>query len=322
MHRAEDVPIARRRARIADEAGVPVVATGESRCLRREQMPLLRALASIGTLTLLDRPHPDKPEGLWHLRPPAEMLHLFRRRPDALKNTLNIAESCNVILDVTRNRFPTFTPQDANTFCGTGILPVGASLCGTGILPVGASLCGTGILPVSDPAVRLLRELCLAGCRRRYLETPPMKGIGGRRPDYTQVLARLDRELSVIEQVHYAAYFLVFHEIVQYCRREGIATLARGSAADSLVCYALGVSEACPFRFDLPFDRFINPERAKFSKMADIDLDLPWDRRDQVINWVYDRWGHDRVAMIGSANTFHARAAVAELGKVYGLPPH
>src|SRR5207244_2765318 len=76
------------------------------------------------------------------------------------------------------------------------------------------------------------------------------------------------------------------------------------------------------FRFDLPFDRFLNPERAKFSKMADIDLDLPWDRREQVMRWVYERWGQDRVAMIGSANTFHARAAVADLGRVYGLPPH
>ena len=73
--------------------------------------------------------------------------------------------------------------------------------------------------------------------------------------------------------------------------------------------------------FDLPFDRFVNPERARFSKMADIDLDLPWDQRDQVIEWVYERYGHDRVAMIGAANTYRARGAVAELGKVFGLAP-
>jgi error-prone DNA polymerase len=146
--------------------------------------------------------------------------------------------------------------------------------------------------------------------------------MGGLRPTLTEALERVDRELRIIEEVHYAEYFLVFHEIVQYCRAQGIATLARGSAADSLVCYVLGVSHACPFRFDLPFDRFLNPERAKFSKMADIDLDLPWDKRDEVIRWVYDRWGHDRVAMIGSPNKFHGRAAVAELGKVFGLPPH
>ena len=286
IHRAEDVPTARHRARIADEFGVPVVATCESRCLGRDHMQMLRALASVGTLTLLDQPHPAKPEGYWHLRTAAEMQHLFHRRPDALNATLTIAEQCNVKLDLTRNRFPAFRASDDRS------------------------------------AMEHLRELCIAGCRRRYVEQPPQRGIGGKRPTLTEALERLDRELAIIDQVHYAEYFLVFHEINQYCRGEGIATLARGSAADSLVCYALGVSHACPFRFDLPFDRFLNPERAKFSKMADIDLDLPWDQRDQVVRWVYDRWSHDHVAMIGSSNTFHGRAAIAELGKVFGLPPH
>jgi len=285
IHHPEDALDARRWARIADEAGVPVVATSESRCHRREHNPALRALASIGTLTLLDAPHSDKPRGLWHLRSPAEMHRLFRRRPDALANTLVIAESCDFRLALGRNRFPGFESPDGRS------------------------------------ATCHLRELCVAGCRRRYIDRLPQHGMGGRRPTLDEALARLERELAVIEQVHYAEYFLVFHEIVEYCRGEGIATLARGSAADSLVCYALGVSHACPFRFDLPFDRFLNPERARFSKMADIDLDLPWDRREQVMRWVYDRWGHDRVAMVGAPNTFRGRAAVAELGKVYGLPP-
>ncbi len=286
IHQPSDTPLARRRARFADGLGLPVVATCQSRCLRREDGLILKALASIGTLTLLDQPHPDKPLGDWHLRTPAEMARLFARRPDALTNTLAIAEQCNVTLDLSRDRFPAFASPD-----------------------------GRG-------AIEHLRDLAVAGCRRRYVDEPPLRGIGGYRPTLDEALARLNRELSIIEQVHYAEYFLVFHEIAEYCRREGISFLARGSAADSLVCYALGVSHACPFRFDLPFDRFINPERAKFSKMADIDLDLPWDQRDQVIRWVYDRWGHDRVAMIGAPNTFHARAAVAELGKVYGLPAH
>ncbi len=286
MHRTEDLAEARRRARVADELGIPVLATCESRCLRRQHMPALRALASIGTLTLLDEPHPDKPEGTWHLRTPAEMERLFRRRPDALANTMKVAEQCNVVIDLSENRFPPFDSTDGRS------------------------------------AAEHLKDLCVAGCRRRYVEQPQQRGIGGKRPTMTEALDRLDRELTIIEQVHYAEYFLVFHEIVEYCRRRGIAVLARGSAADSLVCYALSVSHACPFRFDLPFDRFLNPERAKFSKMADIDLDLPWDRRDEVVRWVYERWGYDRVAMIGSPNTFHGRAVVVELGKVLGLPPH
>lgn len=286
IHHPQDTAEARRRARLADDANLPVVATCESRCPRPDLNPALRALASIGTLTLLDTPHEDKPRGLWHLRTPAEMNRLFGRRPEALAHTEAIAEQCDFRLDFSHNRFPAFEVPDGRT------------------------------------TLHYLRDLCVAGCRRRYLDELPLRGIGGRRPTMEQALSRLDRELAVIEQVGYAEYFLVFHEIVSYCRDRGIATLARGSAADSLVCYALGVSHACPFRFDLPFDRFLNPERAKFSKMADIDLDLPWDRREEVMRWVYERWGHDRVAMIGSPNTYRARAAVAELGKVYGLPPH
>ncbi len=286
LHCPEDARIARSDARLADELAVPVVASCESRCVRPDQAQTLRALSSIGTLTLLDQPHPDKPVGNWHLRTPQEMQHLFRRRPDALANTLKIAQQCNFQFELNKNRFPSFQSPDGRS------------------------------------AVEHLRELCITGCRRRYILEPPLRGIGGTRPTWTEVTQRLERELRIIEQVGYAEYFLVFHEIVEYCRRQNIDTLARGSAADSLACYALGVSHACPFRFDLPFDRFINAQRAKFSKLADIDLDLPWDRREQVIRWVYDRWGHDRVAMIGSANTYHTRAAVAELGKVFGLPPH
>ncbi|NOX59865.1 MAG: DNA polymerase III subunit alpha, partial [Planctomycetes bacterium] len=286
IHSSGDAPAARRRAAWADAQGLRIVATCASRCLHRNQSYTLRALSSIGTLTLLDDPHPDKPVGAWHFRSVDEMEHLFKRRPDALHNTVEIAEQCAFSFDLTQIRFPAFESTDKRS------------------------------------AMQHLRALCVAGCHRRYIEQPQQKGIGGKRPTLAEALERIERELSIIEQVRYAEYFLVFHEIVEHCRQQGIATLARGSAADSLICYVLGVSHACPFRFDLPFDRFVNPERAKFSKMADIDLDLPWDRRDEVIGWVYDRWGHDRVAMIGSANTYRARAAVAELGKVFGLPAH
>ena len=286
IHDQESTANTRRMAMLADELDIPVVASCASRCMHRDDGLMLRALQSIGTLTLLDQPHTEKPAGTWHLRTPEEMRYLFRRRPDALANTLTVAEQCSFDIDLERNRFPPCCAPPGRT------------------------------------AAQHLRALCIAGCQWRYVDTLPQKGMGGKRPTLAEAIARLDRELNIIDQVHYAEYFLVFHEIVQYCRSQGIASLARGSAADSLVCYVLGVSHACPFRFDLPFDRFLNPERAKFSKMADIDLDLPWDQRDQVIRWVFDRWGHDRVAMIGLPNTFHARAAVAELGKVFGLPAH
>ena len=134
------------------------------------------------------------------------------------------------------------------------------------------------------------------------------------------MLARWDKELSVIEEVGYAAYFLIFADIVKWANRNGIGTLARGSAAGSLVCYSLGVSNVCPMRFGLCFERFLNRERMQFAKLADIDLDLPWDRRDEVIDYVFSRYGQDRVAMIGAFSTFKGRSAVADVAKVYGIP--
>jgi len=155
----------------------------------------------------------------------------------------------------------------------------------------------------------MLRRMSEEGLRRRY----------GPRPGSEQ-RERLRRELEVIGQVGYAGYFLIFADIVRWANDHGIASLARGSAAGSLVCYTLGISNVCPFRFGLSFERFLNRERMQFAKLADIDLDLPWDKRDEVVQYVFERYGEGHVAMIGAVNTFQGRAAVADLAKVYGIP--
>ena len=162
--------------------------------------------------------------------------------------------------------------------------------------------------PCENP-VALLRAKVEAGVERRY----------GRDAE-PRVRERLERELGVIEEVGYAEYFLVFADLVEWCATENIWTLARGSAAGSLVCYVLGISNVCPFRFGLTFERFLNRERMQFAKLADIDLDLPWDRRDEVIRHVFERYGEEHVAMIGAVHTFQGRSAVADIAKVYGIP--
>ena len=164
-------------------------------------------------------------------------------------------------------------------------------------------------VPDGDTPRGLLRRMAREGIERRYGLTPK-----------PEVWARLERELNVIEEVGYAEYFLIFADIVAWANREGIETLARGSAAGSLVCYALGIGNVCPFRFGLCFERFLNKERMQFAKLADIDLDLPWDRRDDVVQYVFERYGAGHVAMIGAFNTFQGRAAVADIAKVYGIP--
>lgn len=160
-----------------------------------------------------------------------------------------------------------------------------------------------------DNPVNLLRAKVHAGLERRYGPSPS-----------PAVRERLERELSIIEEVGYAGYFLVFADLVEWCASRGIETLARGSAAGSLVCYLLGISNVCPFRFGLCFERFLNRERMQFSKLADIDLDLPWDRRDEVIEHVFEKYGRDHAALIGAVHTFQGRSAVAEIARVYGIP--
>lgn len=159
------------------------------------------------------------------------------------------------------------------------------------------------------PAMEELRALAEQGMRDRYGDAIPSNGM-----------ERLNHELGIIGDVGYAEYFLIFADIVRWANGRGIATLARGSAAGSLVCYTLGIGNICPFRFNLCFERFLNRERMQFQKLADIDLDLPWDKREEVVRYVFEKYGEERVAMIGAYNTFQGRAAIGDIAKVYGIP--
>jgi nucleotidyltransferase/DNA polymerase involved in DNA repair len=155
-----------------------------------------------------------------------------------------------------------------------------------------------------------LRYLAREGLRRRY---------GERASRYQP---QLETELSMIAEVGYEEYFLTVWDVLQECRRAGIAWITRGSAADSLVCYSLGISEVCPIRFELYFQRFLNPERMKLNKLPDIDLDFPHDRKDDVVELLFRRHPAGLVAIVGGFSTFQARSAVAEIGKVLGLAEH
>src|SRR5262249_15401652 len=130
--------------------------------------------------------------------------------------------------------------------------------------------------------------------------------------------ARLERELAVIEQTGFPPYFLVVREIAELARARRIDFVGRGSAADSLVAYALGLTDADPIRYGLLFERFLNPAR---TDLPDIDLDFCWRRRDELIAAVSEQIGGDGVAMIATSNTCGPRAAYAEAAKVAGIPP-
>jgi DNA-directed DNA polymerase III PolC len=126
-------------------------------------------------------------------------------------------------------------------------------------------------------------------------------------------------ELGIINQVGYEEYFLITWDFLQECRRRGIEWITRGSAADSLVCYCLGIGGVCPIRFDLYFRRFLNKERMALHKLPDIDIDFAHDLKDDVVKLIFEKYGREHCAVVGGFSTFQARSAFAEVAKVLGV---
>ncbi len=151
-----------------------------------------------------------------------------------------------------------------------------------------------------------LRELCLQGINWRY---------GGINDD---VLKRLDYELGVISQMGFSAYFLIVWDFIHYARQQGIPVgPGRGSAAGSVVAYVLGITELDPLKYDLLFERFLNPERVS---MPDIDIDFCYERRGEVIEYVTRKYGADKVSQIATFGTMAAKAAIRDVGRALGMP--
>ncbi|HVS74883.1 MAG TPA: DNA polymerase III subunit alpha [Candidatus Acidoferrales bacterium] len=273
----------REAERLGRELGVPLVATNNVHFLRPEEHLHHRAVNAVRTGGLLTTVAPPEiTSGEAWFKPAAEMERLFAEQhgqAEAVRATLEIAERCNLELELGKLIFPEF--------------------------PV----------PEGETPFSYLWKLSFDGARRRY------------RPLRPEVLARLTHELEVIEKLRLAPYFLLVGEIVEEARRRGIPAVARGSAASSMVTYCLGISRVCPLRWGLYFERFLNEQRGD---CPDIDIDICGARRDELLDYVYERWGAEhvagaregpRVAMIGSFVTMHARLAIREIAKVFGVPP-
>jgi DNA-directed DNA polymerase III PolC len=162
--------------------------------------------------------------------------------------------------------------------------------------------------PDGSPPGEYLRQLVIEGARRRYPESR-LKAIH----------AQLQEELGIINEVGYEEYFLITWDFLQECRRRGIEWITRGSAADSLVCYCLGISSVCPVRFDLYFRRFLNRDRMALHKLPDIDIDFAHDLKDDVVKLIFEKYKTQHCAVVGGFSTFQARSAFAEVAKVLGV---
>jgi error-prone DNA polymerase len=158
----------------------------------------------------------------------------------------------------------------------------------------------------STPAA-FLQRLVMDGLRRRYPK------------NHAQIQPQLELELSIITEVGYEEYFLIMWDILRKCRQRGIEWITRGSAADSLACYCLEISSVCPIRFDLYFRRFLNKDRMALNKLPDIDVDFPHDRKDDVVDLIFEKFGAAKTAIVGGFSTFQSRSAFAEVAKVLGV---
>ncbi len=162
-------------------------------------------------------------------------------------------------------------------------------------------------VPAGETQVSFLRQVAEAGARDRY------------RPYHERARAQVVRELDLIAKLDLAGYFLIVWDIVNFCRQQGILIQGRGSAANSAVCYSLGITAVDPVGMDLLFERFLSEERGEW---PDIDLDLPsGDRRERVIQHVYEKYGRHGAAMTANVITYRNRSATREVGKVLGLEP-
>ncbi len=272
-HSSENQDTLNRRVfQLAEEVGVPVLATNDAHFLRREDHDAHDVLLCIGLgkdFSDTNRMHYD--EGLYFKSAP-EIASAFPGRADVLENTLRIAEETSIEFSK-QYKVPSFP------------------------LP-------SGIETENALLVRLAEE----GACRRY-------GV----PLSNEVRERLDFELGVITSTGYAGYFLIVSDFIDAARKKGIPVgPGRGSVAGSLVAYALHITDVCPLRFDLLFERFLNPERVS---MPDIDVDFCFERRGEVIEYVRQKYGRDSVGQIITFGTLKSRAAIKDVGRTLGFTP-
>ncbi|UOF92656.1 DNA polymerase III subunit alpha [Fodinisporobacter ferrooxydans] len=183
-----------------------------------------------------------------------------------------------------------------------------AERCKAFALPIGQTIFPKFPVPKDLPAIDYLKRLCLLGAQNRY---------GNELQEH--VIERLKYELEIIERMGFADYFLVVFDFMRFAHENGIVTgPGRGSAAGSLVAYVLQITDVDPLRYGLLFQRFLNPERISW---PDIDIDFEYERRHEVIQYVVDRYGSDRVAQIVTFGTLAARAAIRDIGRVLGMQP-
>jgi len=264
--------------RLAEECGLPLVATNDCHYLRRRDAETQAVLMCIQTDTPVSagRPAAFATDELY-LKDTNEMEMIFHAYPESIANTRRIAERCNVEFDFSTTYLPKYPTPAGETACDT------------------------------------LRRLAFAGLENRIAKGHVTFGAHTRE----EYVSRMEYELSVIHQMGYDDYFLIVQDYVTYAKSKDIPVgPGRGSGAGSLVAFALGITDVDSIAYELLFERFLNPERVS---MPDIDIDFCYNRRDEVIDYVGEKYGSDHVSQIITFGTLAARAAIRDVGRALGM---
>jgi DNA polymerase-3 subunit alpha len=280
--------------RVARELNVPIVATNDSHYLEQKDAPAHDVLLCIGTgKTVSDTSRMKFYSDQFYVKSPDEMYELWRDLPEACENTVKIAERIDIRIPEKIFHLPQYDLKGA---------PPSVAPRPPWAEPMGP--------PDALTPEQYLRYQCEAGLVERYGEQRVASD-----PELKQ---RLEYELGVITKMGFSSYFLIVWDFVKYARDHDIPVgPGRGSAVGSIVSYSLKITDLDPLRFNLFFERFLNPDRIS---MPDIDTDFCVDRRDEVIEYVTEKYGKERVAQIVTFGTMAARAAIRDAGRALGVP--
>lgn len=269
---AQEKEINSRLIEMGQKLNTPLVATNNVHYLEKNQASsqgLLNKIANLGTKERFYHQKLETDE--YYFKSPSEMEKIFSRVPQALKNSIEIAEKCNLELNLGEIHLPAYP------------------------------------LPSSYSAADYLKKLCLEGLKKYYPAPFP------------KVIKRLQYELKIINQMGFAGYFLIVRDIVRFAKQNNIPVgPGKGSSAGSLVSYLLNITEVDPLKYQLFFERFLNPERID---LPDIDIDFGQLGREKVISYIFKKFGHNRVTHVSTVSTYAARSAIRDAGRALGFLP-
>jgi DNA polymerase-3 subunit alpha len=293
------------------EFGAPLVATNDVHYIEQSHSHAHDCLICIGTQTLLtDTKRMRYAEGQFYLRSAEEMKARFAEVPEAISNTVAIAERCNVEILFDKLYYPVATPPEGYTREGYLRHLLAEAFYTRYKMRARAEGEEFIVESIEDPC-RLPTYKAPEGSAPTTDLSDPAVAAGVK-----DVIDRVQRELKVIEKTGFISYFIIVGDFVRRGHEMGVSCVARGSAAGSIVTYLLGISNVDPIRYGLLFERFLNPERVN---PPDIDIDFADDRRADVIEYVRQKYGANAVAQIITFGTMGAKSVVRDVGRVMGL---